>query len=193
MARGIGCPCLDRQRSSRSRSVRSDGRARSGIGLSGSALETQIAVSECDWRRKQCVEGVATAAGHHSQQLSHGRVNHWRKLQLCQVLLRGSSNASKLFIFKVNYLTWKGNPLKSTAEKVRSAWIGGDVNSMTGVRVRENESIESAIRRFKKLCEKAGILAELRKREHYEKPSVKKKKKAIAAKKRAMRRVRHSF
>ena len=42
---------------------------------------------------------------------------------------------------------------------------------MTGVRVRDNESIESAIRRFKKLCEKAGILAELRKREHYEKPS----------------------
>jgi small subunit ribosomal protein S21 len=71
-------------------------------------------------------------------------------------------------------------------------WIGGD-GVMTGVRVRENESIESAIRRFKKLCEKAGILAELRKREHYEKPSVKRKKKAIAAKKRAMRRVRHSF
>ena len=70
--------------------------------------------------------------------------------------------------------------------------IGGDL-SMTGVRVRENESIESAIRRFKKLCEKAGILAEMRKREHYEKPSVKRKKKAIAAKKRAMRRVRHSF
>jgi small subunit ribosomal protein S21 len=64
---------------------------------------------------------------------------------------------------------------------------------MTGVRVRENESIESAIRRFKKLCEKAGILAELRKREHYEKPSVKRKKKAIAAKKRALRRVRHAF
>ena len=40
---------------------------------------------------------------------------------------------------------------------------------------------------------KAGILAELRKREHYEKPSVKRKKKAIAAKKRALRRVRHAF
>jgi small subunit ribosomal protein S21 len=132
-------------------------------------------------------------AGHDSEQLITRRQIIGRDLQLCQALLRGSSNASKLFILKVNYLTWKGNPLKSTAEKVRSAWIGGDVNSMTGVRVRENESIESAIRRFKKLCEKAGILAELRKREHYEKPSVKKKKKAIAAKKRAMRRVRHSF
>ncbi|MEE9143920.1 MAG: 30S ribosomal protein S21 [Candidatus Binatia bacterium] len=64
---------------------------------------------------------------------------------------------------------------------------------MTGVRVRDNESIESAIRRFKKTCEKAGILAELRKREHYEKPSVKRKKKAIAAKKRALRRARNNY
>jgi len=61
------------------------------------------------------------------------------------------------------------------------------------IRVNEGESFENAVKRFKKLCEKAGILAELRKREHYEKPSVKRKKKAIAAKKRAMRRVRHSF
>ncbi|MCH7914243.1 MAG: 30S ribosomal protein S21 [Deltaproteobacteria bacterium] len=61
---------------------------------------------------------------------------------------------------------------------------------MTGVRIRDNESIESAIRRFKKTCEKAGILAELRKREHYEKPSVKRKRKAIAARKRALKRFR---
>ena len=55
---------------------------------------------------------------------------------------------------------------------------------MAGVRVKDNEPIESAIRRFKKQCEKAGILAELRKREHYEKPSVRRKKKAMAARKR---------
>jgi len=61
---------------------------------------------------------------------------------------------------------------------------------MTGVRIRDNESIESAIRRFKKTCEKAGILAELRKRQHYEKPSVKRKRKAIAARKRALKRFR---
>jgi small subunit ribosomal protein S21 len=59
---------------------------------------------------------------------------------------------------------------------------------MAGVRVKEHESIESAIRRFKKQCEKAGILAELRKREHYEKPSVRRKKKTRAARKRATRR-----
>ncbi len=43
---------------------------------------------------------------------------------------------------------------------------------MAWVRVKENEPIDSAIRRFKKQCEKAGILKELRRREHYEKPSV---------------------
>jgi small subunit ribosomal protein S21 len=69
--------------------------------------------------------------------------------------------------------------------------VGGIAISMTGVRVRDNESIESAIRRFKKTCEKAGILAELRKREHFEKPSIKKKKKAIAARKRALKRARN--
>lgn len=65
---------------------------------------------------------------------------------------------------------------------------GGVFFLMPGVRVKENEPIESAIRRFKKQCEKAGILSELRKREHYEKPSVKRKKKALAARKRALRR-----
>jgi small subunit ribosomal protein S21 len=59
---------------------------------------------------------------------------------------------------------------------------------MTWVRVKKNEPIDSAIRRFKKQCEKAGLLHELRKREHYDKPSVRRKKKAIAARKRALRR-----
>lgn len=61
---------------------------------------------------------------------------------------------------------------------------------MPGVRVREGESFESALKRFKKQCEKAGILSEIRKREHYEKPSVRKKKKALAAKKRMMKKMR---
>ena len=53
------------------------------------------------------------------------------------------------------------------------------------VRVRDGEAFEQAMRRFKKSCEKAGILTEIKKREHYEKPSVRKKKKSIAARKRA--------
>jgi small subunit ribosomal protein S21 len=56
-----------------------------------------------------------------------------------------------------------------------------------GVKVNENEPFENALRRFKKQCEKAGILSELRKRQHYEKPSVKRKKKALAARKRALK------
>ena len=59
---------------------------------------------------------------------------------------------------------------------------GGD--TMSEVRIRENESLESALRRFKRQCARAGVLAEVRKREHYEKPSVKRKKKAEAARKR---------
>ena len=55
---------------------------------------------------------------------------------------------------------------------------------MSEVRIRENESLESALRRFKRNTARDGILAEARKREHYEKPSVKRKKKAEAARKR---------
>ncbi|HBR16793.1 MAG: 30S ribosomal protein S21 [Deltaproteobacteria bacterium RIFCSPLOWO2_12_FULL_43_16] len=61
---------------------------------------------------------------------------------------------------------------------------------MPGIRIKEGESFESAMKRFKKQCEKAGILSEIRKREHYDKPSVKRKKKAIAARKRAVKRTK---
>ena len=55
---------------------------------------------------------------------------------------------------------------------------------MSEIRVKDNEFIDSALRRFKRSCAKSGVLAEVRKREHYEKPSVKRKKKAEAARKR---------
>ncbi len=59
---------------------------------------------------------------------------------------------------------------------------------MPGIQIRDGESFEAAMRRFKKQCEKAGILSEVRKREHYEKPSIKKKRKAVAARKRAIKK-----
>ena len=52
---------------------------------------------------------------------------------------------------------------------------------MSEIRVKDNESLDSALRRFKRSCAKAGVLQEVRKREHYEKPSVKRKKKSEAA------------
>ena len=55
---------------------------------------------------------------------------------------------------------------------------------MAEIKVKENESLDSALRRFKRQCQRSGVLAELRKREHYEKPSVKRKKKSEAARKR---------
>lgn len=63
---------------------------------------------------------------------------------------------------------------------------------MPSIRVRENDSFENALRKFKKQCEREGILSEIKKREHYEKPSVKKKKKALAARKKALKKVRIS-
>ena len=55
---------------------------------------------------------------------------------------------------------------------------------MSEVRIKDNESLDSALRRWKKSCARSGVLAEVRKREHFEKPSVKRKKKSEAARKR---------
>ena len=54
---------------------------------------------------------------------------------------------------------------------------------MSDIRVKENESLESALKRFKPSCAKSGVLAEVRKREHFESPSVKRRKKSEAARK----------
>ena len=55
---------------------------------------------------------------------------------------------------------------------------------MSSVIVKENETLDTALKRFKRSCAKDGVIAEVRKREHYEKPSVKRKKKSEAARKR---------
>ena len=55
---------------------------------------------------------------------------------------------------------------------------------MSEVVIKDNETLDSALRRFKRNCQKAGIMGEIRKREHYDKPSVKRKKKSEAARKR---------
>ena len=55
---------------------------------------------------------------------------------------------------------------------------------MSEVVIKDDETLDSALRRFKRNCAKAGILGEVRKREHYDKPSVKLKKKSEAARKR---------
>lgn len=55
---------------------------------------------------------------------------------------------------------------------------------MAEVKLKENESLDNALRRFKKQCARSGILTEVKRRDHYEKPSVKRKKKSEAARKR---------
>ena len=61
---------------------------------------------------------------------------------------------------------------------------------MPGVRMRDGDNVERALKILKKQVEKAGTIAELKKRQHYEKPSVTRKKKLAAAKKRLMKQLR---
>lgn len=67
--------------------------------------------------------------------------------------------------------------------------LDGIPRSMPSVRVKENEYFDAALRRFKRACEKAGVLTELRRREFYEKPTQERKRKKAAAVKRHMKRV----
>lgn len=57
------------------------------------------------------------------------------------------------------------------------------------VQVRDDENFESALRRFKRKCEKAGVLTELKKRQYFEKPSVKRKRKEMQARKKMLRKM----
>lgn len=64
---------------------------------------------------------------------------------------------------------------------------GGEYPTVSEVKVREGETFESALRRFNKKIKQNGILSEVRRREHYEKPSVRRKRKLVAARKRRLK------
>ena len=59
------------------------------------------------------------------------------------------------------------------------------------VKLKPTENFEFAFRRYKKSCEKSGLFSELKKREHFEKPEIRRKKKSIAARKRALKKQRY--
>lgn len=63
---------------------------------------------------------------------------------------------------------------------------------MPSVKLRENEPFDIALRRFRRACEKAGVITEIRKREFYEKPTTARKRKLILAKRRHARRLSNS-
>ncbi len=63
-----------------------------------------------------------------------------------------------------------------------AAYLEGGI-LMSEVRVKDNESLDSALKRFKRSCAKAGVLSDLRKKEYYQSPSVKRRKKSEAARK----------
>ena len=61
---------------------------------------------------------------------------------------------------------------------------------MPGIKLRDGEPLEKALKFFKKQVEKAGILSDIKKHMHYEKPSIKRKRKSIAAQKRRVKQMR---
>jgi small subunit ribosomal protein S21 len=65
--------------------------------------------------------------------------------------------------------------------KIQYSIYRGEAKRVTEVRVQKNEPFDKALRRFRKKCQESGVISELKKREHYEKPSVKKKRKLKAA------------
>jgi len=68
-----------------------------------------------------------------------------------------------------------------------------DQTNMPSVKVKDNEPFDFALRRFKRSCEKAGILTETRRRQHYEKPTAVRKRKSAAAVKRNFKRISKDF
>ncbi len=86
-------------------------------------------------------------------------------------------------------MQWEYNarlPFSTSLAAVLLPFVG---DHMPNVKVRDNEPFEYALRRFKRSCEKAGILSETRRREYYEKPTQERKRKAAAAVKRDLRRL----
>ncbi len=84
----------------------------------------------------------------------------------------------------------KSSDLMNKFVSISREYAGGGCTALPSIRLRENEPFEAALRRFKKSIEKEGVLSEVKKREHYEKPSVKRKKKALAARKKAAKTAR---
>ena len=82
-----------------------------------------------------------------------------------------------------------GSVPDSHASRVSLIPNSKDRNLMPSVRVKENEYFDAALRSFKRACEKAGVLTELRRREFYEKPTQERKRKKAAAVKRHLKKI----
>jgi small subunit ribosomal protein S21 len=81
------------------------------------------------------------------------------------------------------------NPLRERERRVKHDKKGGD-ESMSGVTLKDGESFDSLVKRFRKIVSRDGLLQDVKKFQYYEKPSERKKKKAIASRRRTTRRTR---
>ncbi|SDB17625.1 ribosomal protein S21 [Desulfonatronum thiosulfatophilum] len=112
---------------------------------------------------------------------------------MAQQLLRHAHDTVNI-LFRMSlacckHFGYSHNLLKVPLTSAPGVRPGGEYN-LPGIVLSENDHFDFALRKFKKQVEKAGILSELKKRQHYEKPSVQKKKKEAAARKRAIKKSR---
>jgi small subunit ribosomal protein S21 len=110
------------------------------------------------------------------------RLQHDGSEQSCQIL----SEIPKVFldssvIFRIIL------PGEAFANKCLFKRREGRLRYLPGVRIRDDESFEKALRRFNKFCEKSGVLSDIKKHQHFEKPSDRRKRKINAAKRKARR------
>jgi len=133
--------------------------------------ETQSSFTAAEWQeyyRKPLTKGIST--GYHAQLHNIGKSvdsiasSYWKQQQDEMFSTLGKQKSENL--------------LENIAHSQRD--LGNIANDMVTVENLSKESVESAIKRFKRKCQKDGIIGELRKRREYEKPSVKRKKKAIS-------------
>lgn len=94
--------------------------------------------------------------------------------------------ASSLEVVKTCH--WYPATLELRAPSVYEGIIYEEFDSMPQVKVRQDEPFDVILRRFRRACEKAGVFSEMRRREHYEKPTTVRKRKAAAARKRELKR-----
>jgi small subunit ribosomal protein S21 len=104
----------------------------------------------------------------------------------------GSSGINSLDIWVIGLLYWCVNRLnvfRSATKRHYFVDTEGGCVGLAGVIVRDNESFESALRRFKKLIEREGRLSEYRRHQHFEKPSERRKRKLLAARRKLLKKM----
>jgi len=102
----------------------------------------------------------------------------------------GPGNAGAFSLVQEGNRVYSGRPVRlKVFNLLGDSTAKGGIPHMPLVKIKEDETFENALRRFKRKCEKSGIMSELKKRQFFEKPSAKRKRKMLAARKKTLKRL----